>query len=154
MGGGGTIFVDEADSRCKTGPSASLACPNSKLEVYGGSNGSNLASMMTDYINDPANVEGTDPSRGKYATVNVFFWRYGEQAINATTDAGTLWLGPSNPNNIQRIILQKVRRFRFYTSTVSSSSVKGYFVSFLNGGGVPVIGPPSTIANTVLMMAD
>jgi hypothetical protein len=153
-GWGGTVFVDEQDSRCQTGPSASLACPNSKLEVYGGTGGSNVGSAMRDYISDPKYLEGTDPSRGNYATVNVFFWRYGEQDINATTNAGTLWLGPSNPDKIQRVILQKVRRFRFYTSTVSSSSATGYFVSSLNFGGVPTNGPPSTIANTVLTMAD
>lgn len=147
----GTVFVDETDSRCQTGPSASLACPNSKFEVYNGNNGSNLASMMMGYINDPANLEGTDPVQGNYATVTVYFWRYGEQLIIPLTNVGTLWSGPSNPNSIQRIILQKVRRYRFYTSSVASSSVRGYFVSFHNGAGTPQNGPPSTVANTVVM---
>jgi len=147
----GTIFVDETDSRCQTGPSASLACPNSKFEVYNGNNGNNLASKMTGYINDPANLEGTDPVKGNYATVTVYFWRYGEQDIIPRTNVGTLWSGPSSPNSIQRIILQKVRRYRFYISTVNSSSVRGYFVSFYNGAGTPQNGPPSTVANTVVM---
>jgi hypothetical protein len=147
----GTIFVDETDSRCQSGAGASLACPNSKFEIYNGNNGNNLASMMTGYINDPAHYEGTDPTLGKYATVNVFFWRHGEQNINAATNVGTLWSGPSNPNNIQRIIIQKVRRYRFYISTVSSSSVQGYFVSFFNPNGPPQNGPPSNVANTVVV---
>jgi hypothetical protein len=149
-GWGGALFVDEADARCRTGAGASLACSNSKLEIYNGNNGNNLAEMMTNYINDPAHLEGTDPVRGRYATVNVAFWRYGEQDIDPATDVGTLWTGPANPNTIQRAILQKVRRYRFYASTVSSSSVRGYFVSFYNGGGTPQDGPPSTVANTVV----
>jgi len=149
----GTAIVDEGDVRCQT---ANLACPNSKFEVYGGNMGNNIASEMNAYINDSARREGIDPVRGAYASINVFFWRYGEQGIVRATDRGTVW-GTSvteSPSTLQRIILQKVRRFRFYTSTVSSSSVKGYFVSFYNGGGVPQNGPPSTVANTVVMAAE
>jgi hypothetical protein len=115
--------------------------------------------MMTSYINDPANLEGTDPVLGKFATVDVFFWRYGEQSINPTTNVGTLWGKTADPMqervvDLQRVILQKVRRYRFYTSTVESSSVRGYFVSFYNADGTPQSGPPSNVANTVLMTTE
>jgi hypothetical protein len=142
----GKVFVDENDSRCQSATLA-LTCPNSKFEIYGGDMGSNIADMMRGYINDPAHREGTDPVRGAFATVNVFFWRFGEKNITTTP---TVWEGPANPNDVQRIILEKIRRFRFYTSTVSSSSVQGYFVSTYTAG-VPQNGAPSTIANTVVM---
>jgi Flp pilus assembly protein TadG len=142
----GTVFVDEFDSRCLSA-SLALTCPNSKFEIYGGDMGNNIADMMRGYISDPANLEGTDPVRGQFASVNVFFWRFGEQNIMTTP---TVWSGPNNPNTIQRIILHKIRRFRFYTTTVDSSHVQGYFVSIYTPG-VPQNGPPSTVANTVVM---
>ena len=147
----GKMFVDETDPRCQT---ADLACPNSKFEIYGGNTGNNMADMMRAYINDPTYLEGTDPVRGNYATVTVFFWRYGEQEP-FVNNVGTLWGNSANPltenpNNIRRVILQKVRRFRFYTSTVDSSAVRGYFVSFFNEG-TPQNGPPSAVANTVIL---
>jgi len=149
----GKAFVDESDVRCQEG-AASLACPNSKFEVFGGDMGSGVSSQMQAYINDPAHLEGTDPARGPYATITVFFWRYGEQNP-FTGDVGTIWGGTADPTrengpSIKRIILQKVRRFRFYTSTVSTSSVQGYFVSFFNDG-TPQSGPPSSVANTVIL---
>ena len=106
----GKAFVDEFDSRCQT---ANLACPNSKFEIYGGNTGNNMAEMMTAYINDPAHLEGTDATRGNYATITVFFWRYGEQEPFAG-DVGTLSGNTANPltenpNDIRRIVLQKVR---------------------------------------------
>jgi Flp pilus assembly protein TadG len=147
----GKAFVDESDSRCQT---ANLACPNSKFEIYGGNTGNNMSEMMTAYINDPAHLEGTDPVRGNYATIGVFFWRYAEQEP-FTGNVGTLWGNTANPlaenpNSIRRIILQKVRRFRFYTSTVSTSSVRGYYVSFFNDTQ-PLNGRPNSIANTVVL---
>ncbi len=152
----GTVFVDEFDTRCQEG-TASLACPNSKLEIYGGDTGNNMADMMRAYINDPANLQGTETGRGNFATIGVFFWRFGEQGINLATDSGgSLWGNSANPltenpNSIQRIILQKVRGFKFYTSTVSSSNVQGYYVSLFVANGTPRNGPPSAVANTVIL---
>ena len=149
----GTIFVDEFDSRCQEG-TATLACPNSRFEIYNGNNGNNLADMMRAYINDPANLQGTEPGFGNWATINVFFWRYGEQGINLATDSGgSLWEGPSHPADIQRIILQKVRGFKFYSiaSFPNNSAVKGYYVSLFVTNGQPQSGPPSAVANTVVL---
>jgi hypothetical protein len=144
----GTVFVDEFDSRCQT---ANLACPNNKFEAYNGNNGNNLVDMMRAYINDPAHLEGTDPTLGNFATINIFFWRYGEQNIDPATNVGTIWGGTANPttenrNYIQRVILQKVRGFRFYASNASipsNSTVKGYYVSLFVTNGTPQNGPPS-----------
>ncbi len=146
----GKIFVDENGANCQDGASNPLNCANSKLEVYGGDTGNNMADQMKAYINDPLHTEGNEPGLGNFATLNVFMWRYGEQNINTSTDVGSPWTNTDQPNQLQRIILQRVRRFKFYTDKVSSSSVQGYFVSFFNDS-TPQSGPPSQTANTVTL---
>jgi hypothetical protein len=60
-----------------------------------------------------------------------------------------LW-NNGNSNQLQRIIIKKVRLFHFNTVTVHSSSVTGYFVGFYTNNP-PQSGPPSNIANTVTL---
>jgi hypothetical protein len=123
--------------------------------------GANISSSMLSYINTFS--EGIDASCNcKFATLVAFFWRYGEQGIQETcpsppgtcsVDRGTVWGASGNPPKestaaLQRVILQKARRFRFNTSTVSSSSIRGYYVSFYTTNP-PINGVPSSIADTV-----
>jgi hypothetical protein len=149
-GWNGQIYLpNETDPNC-TDPTRIVAqCPNSRLEVFGGDLGSNISTPMLSYITNHG--DGIDPTCNcPGATVNVFFFRYGEQSINTTTNIGTIWNG-GNGNSLQRIIIEKVRRFRFNTSTVNSSSVSGYFVGFYSNNP-PQSGPPSNVANTVVMV--
>ncbi len=145
----GQLYLpNETDPNC-TDPSRIVqSCPNSRLEMFGGDLGSNMSTAMDSYI---TNYGTTDPSCGCMgATVAVFFWRYGEQSINTSTNIGTVWNNGQN-NKLQRIIVEKVRLFRFNTSTVQSSSVSGYFVGFFTNNP-PQSGPPSNIANTVTLV--
>jgi hypothetical protein len=160
----GQLFVDEANAACSNPSQIVAQCRNSRLEMYGGDMGSNISSQMFNYIN--AYSDGIDPSCNcKGATIAVFFWRYGEQDVAVTcpsppltcvVDQGVVWGGSANPSGESadylrqtgRIILEKARAFRFNTSTVSSSSVRGYYVSFYTNNP-PLSGPPSTVANTV-----
>jgi hypothetical protein len=138
---------NENDPNC-TNPSTIIqSCPNSRLELFGGDLGSNISTPINSYINQYGTVDRTCNCQG--ATVAVFFWRYGEQNINATTNIGTVWNNGSS-GSLQRIILEKVRLFRFNTSTVQSSSVSGYFVGFYTNNP-PQDGPPSNVANTVTL---
>jgi hypothetical protein len=145
----GQIYLpNENDANCTDPTKIVQNCPNSRLELFGGDLGNNMASAMDGYI---SNYGATDPTCNcQGATVAVFFWRYGEQNINTTTNIGTVW-NNGNSNALQRIIIEKVRLFRFNTSTVQSSSVTGYFVGFYSNNP-PQSGPPSNIANTVTLV--
>jgi hypothetical protein len=143
------------DARCaNTSPSPLpfANCTNSRLEVYNGTLGNNVGDAMRAFIS--ANAEGADTSGqnlGRYVTMNVFLWRYGESNINTSTDvASTLWTSGSS-SSIQRIILEQVRCFRFYENTVSNSDARGYYVSCLSDDP-PTNGGPSNVANTVALI--
>jgi hypothetical protein len=145
----GQIYLpNENDPNCTDPTKIVQNCPNSRLELFGGDLGNNMASAMDGYISNYGAPDPTCKCQG--ATVAVFFWRYGEQNINTTTNIGTVW-NNGNSNALQRIIIEKVRLFRFNTSTVQSSSVTGYFVGFYSNNP-PQSGPPSNIANTVTLV--
>jgi hypothetical protein len=141
-----------ADSRCANTTPSPLPfanCSNSRLEIYNGTLGNNVGGAMQYFIAN--NAEGVDASGrnlGRYVTMQVFLWRYGESGMNITTGvASTLWTNGSS-SSIQRVILDQMRCFRFYETTVSNSNADGYYVSCLSsdpGGN----GPPSNVANTV-----
>ncbi len=143
------------DARCASTSPSPLPfanCSNSRVEAYNGTLGSNVGDAMRAFIS--ANAEGSDVSGqnlGRYVTMNVFLWRYGESNINTSTDvASTLWTSGSG-SSIQRIILDQVRCFRFYENTVSNSDARGYYVSCLSNNP-PTAGGPSTVANTVALI--
>jgi Flp pilus assembly protein TadG len=145
----GQLYLpNESDPNCTDPSKVVQSCPNSRLELFGGDLGSNMATAMNSYITNHAVTDPTCNCPG--ATVAVFFWRYGEQNIDQTTNIGTVWNG-GNSNQLQRIIIEKVRLFRFNTSTVQPSSVSGYFVGFYSNNP-PQSGPPSNIANTVILV--
>jgi len=153
-GWSGQLYVDPNDATCTDSTKVVQQCQNSRLEVYGGDMGNNIASSMKSFIN--AHSEGIDPTCNcAYVTMPVFFWKYGEQNLNVTSNQGAL-CDPSgkgcNSNSVQRVILQEVRRFRFNTATVSGSSVQGYYVSFYNPNAPPSNAPPNGIANTVALV--
>jgi hypothetical protein len=142
----GQIYLpNENDPNCTDPTKIVQSCPNSRLELFGGDLGSNMASAMDSYITNYGTTDPTCNCPG--ANVAVFFWSYGEQNINTTTNVGTLW-NNGNSNQLQRIIIKKVRLFHFNTVTIHSSSVTGYFVGFYTNNP-PQSGPPSNIANTV-----
>jgi hypothetical protein len=143
-GWNGQIYLpNESDPKCTSSTRVVQECPNSRLEVFGGDLGSNISVPMNQYIANHPDSPGCN-----CASVNVFFFRYGEQNVNASTNIGTVWNGG---NGLQRVIIDKVRRFRFNTSTVQSSSVSGYFVGFYTDNP-PQDGPPNNIANTVTLV--
>jgi hypothetical protein len=160
----GHLYVNESDPNCINAAVVLQSCQNSRVELYPGDMGNNIAGAIANYIN--SHSEGTDPSCNcPFATLVVFFWRYGEQSINETcpsppgscsVDRGSIWgANPDrdHPNDLQRAILQKVRRFRFNTATAFNqqggrSSVQGYYVSFYSPSP-PMTGPPSGVANTI-----
>jgi Flp pilus assembly protein TadG len=149
----GQLYV--GDPRCSVNSPSILQfsnCTNSRLETYNGTLGSNVGNAMRAFID--AHAEGVDTSGqnlGKYVTMHVFLWRYGESNINTSTDvASTLWTGGSS-SSIQRVILDQVRCFRFYDQTVSNSNASGYYVSCLSTDP-PLAGAPNAVANTVALM--
>jgi hypothetical protein len=146
----GQLYLpNELDSRCTDPARVVQECPNSRFEVFGGDLGSDMAEGMRAYL--AAHTDGIDPRcTCPSGTVTVFFWRFGEQNINQTTNRGTVWNG-GNGNSIQRVIAQKVRRFRFNNSTIQSSSISGYFVGFYTNSP-PQDGPPNNVANTVALV--
>lgn len=144
--------LNVADSRCSVNNTAILQfanCTNSRLEVYNGTLGSNVGDNMRTFI--AAHAEGVDTSSmnlGRFVTMHVFLWRYGEADIDTSTDvASTLWTSGSSAS-IQRVILDQVRCFRFFEQTVSNSQANGYYVS-CPSNSPPTGGGPSTIANTI-----
>jgi hypothetical protein len=149
-GWNGQLYLpNESDPKCTDPARIVQECPNSRLEVFGGDLGNNVAQPMNDYVAN--HFDSIDPTCNcQSATVTVFFWRYGEQSINQTTNIGSVWNG-GNGNSIQRIIVEKVRRFRFNRSTIHSSSVSGYFVGFYSDSP-PQAGPPGSVANTVVLV--
>jgi hypothetical protein len=145
-GWNGQIYLpNEFDPRCTDPARVVVECPNSRLEVFGGDLGNNIAQPMNDYITNHI----VDPACN-CAEVNVFFFRYGEQNINTTSNVGSVWNG-GNGNSLQRVIISKVRRFRFSRSDIAGSSVSGYFVGFYTENP-PQEGPPSNVANTVTLV--
>jgi hypothetical protein len=145
----GQIYLpNETDPNCTDPSKVVQSCPNSRLELFGGDLGNNMASGMDSYISNYGTTDPTCNCMG--ASVAVFFWRYGEQSINTTTNIGTVW-NNGQSNQLQRIIIEKVRLFHFNTSTVHSSSVTGYFVGFFTNNP-PQSGPPSNLANTVTLV--
>lgn len=157
----GHLYVNESDTNCANSATILQYCQNSRVELYGGDMGNNIGTAMDNYID--GHSEGIDPSCNcNFATLPVFFWRYGEQGINETcpsppgtcvVDQGTIWGASGNPNkenanNLQRAILQEARRFRFNTQTATSSSVQGFYVSFYSSNP-PIDGPPSGVADTI-----
>ena len=137
-------------------------CTNSRLEVYPhGDGGANVSDPMRQYIDNPANTEGVDTSGqgfGKYATLQVFLWRYGEIDIDVTTNnSSRLWDGfqPGDKNDggkIQRVIVDQVKCFRFYDGTVDGSQASGYYVSCPSNTPTPGGGRPTADANFVALV--
>jgi hypothetical protein len=164
----GHLYVAENDPRCTDSQHHDIVkeCPNSRVELYQGTGGSNVGQPMRDYID--ADPEGVDPDDPKYnfRTVAVFFWSYAEENVQTScqtppgscvVNQGTLWKGPGNANNPQatgRAILSKVRLYRFMSdpAVTTNSSVAGYYVSFYNPNGSQSNGPPSVVANTVSLV--
>ena len=159
----GHLYINESDPNC-TAPTTPTqivrSCQNSRLELFNGDGGANVAGAMRDYIN--AHPEGIDPSCNcNYATLVVFFWSYADDtscptgpADSCVVDPGQAWSG-GNANTVQtngRVILQKARRFRFNTSSVAGSSASGYYVSFYDDTPPTADAPPSGIANTVTLV--
>ena len=124
-------------------------CTNSRLETYNGTLGSNIGNALTAFIDTHAQgVDTSSQNLGKYVTMYVFLWRYGEANINTSTDvASTLWTR-GNSTSIERVILEQVRCFRFYHQTVSNNNASGYYVSCLSTNP-PINGGLSAVANTV-----
>jgi hypothetical protein len=152
-GWNGHLYVpNESDPKC-TDPSRIVQqCPNSRLEMFGGDLGSNISVPLDTYIaNHPASPTCS------CADVTIFFWRYGEQSIDPGTNIGTVWNSQTKADKNstpQRIIVEKVRRFRFSTTGINSknNSISGYFVGFYNPGGTPGDGPPNNLANTAILV--
>src|SRR5262249_1826016 len=145
----GQLYLpNETDPNCTDPSKIVQSCPNSRLEMFGGDLGSNMATAMDSYITNYGTTDPTCNCMG--ATGPGFFWPSGGQNINTTTNIGTVW-NNGNTNQLKRIIVEKVRLFRFNTSTVQSSSVSGYFVGFFTNNP-PQSGPPSNIANTVTLV--
>jgi hypothetical protein len=145
-------------------------CHNSRLEIFEGDLGNNLAEAMEDYLDDHiagrSQICGHSGADNDFANVVVFTWRWAEQDSTrdslALTNAGKLWgyygsnaaslgIGNPQPNDIKRVILHRGLTFRFCRGDINNSNIRGYFVSFLTNLP-PTEGPPSPIANTVLLV--
>jgi hypothetical protein len=149
----GQLYV--GDPRCSVNDVSILqfsGCSNSRLETYNGTLGNNVGGAMRSFID--AHAEGVDTSGqnlGNYVTMHVFLWRFGERSINSATDvASVLWTSGSS-SQVQRVIVDQVRCFRFYSQTVTNSEARGYYVSCLSPDP-PINGAPSTVANTVALI--
>ena len=142
------------DTMCTNVSRVISSCPNSRLEMFGGDLGNNAADPMRAYLNSYPDQTLDPTCNCLSATVNVFFWRWGEQNIDVTTNIGSIWGNSSKDksNNLQRMVVDKVRRFRFNAQTIGSSSVSGYFVGFYVPNGTPSYGAPSNTANTVILI--
>jgi hypothetical protein len=150
-------------------------CTNSRVETFRqtagqGDLGQNIAGAMRDYIDmnkggnadDLCHFGGSNNSDNDYATVTVFFWRYGEQDTvsgnnsMALSDESRIWghfsdQFPDQENELKRIVISKAARFRFCRGDVASASVRSYFVAFVDPSQPPTGNPPSTVANTVAL---
>jgi hypothetical protein len=171
--------VKTDDARCRsldpTKPSTwSLAsCQNSRVEVDpSGDGGQNQAGDMRSYID--AHAQGVDTSGqnlGNYGQTQVFLWKYGEIGIDPVTNVGTsLYNGPppkpatDNGNKVQRVIIDQVSCFRFYTGTnsavqnskgtIDGSQASGYYTSCLGTTADPSGGAPSATANLVKLVPE
>jgi hypothetical protein len=151
----GQLYIpNENDPKCTNSTRVVAECPNTRLEVFGGNHGGNIAKSIYDKTTDTGYLktfnENPDPNDTHYyATIPIFFWTYGETSINSSTNRGTVAVGDPG----QRIILRLVRNFRFTTDTLAGSNIQGYYVGFYNpSGNWNPSNPPSNIANTVKLV--
>jgi hypothetical protein len=156
-GFGGQIYVpvdgDAKDPRCADYAQAAPNCPNARLETN--INGIGAGPMRTALLN-AINTGPIDPTCNcPGVTRAVLFWKYGEK-VDSSTNLGTSWDDIGHPSDksggLNRVIIDKVRNFRFNTSTVGSNYITGYFVSFYTNNP-PQGGPPSSTANTVSLVS-
>ncbi len=85
-----------------------------------GTSTSEIDNAMKDFITN--NRIGTAPgSLGDYADVTVVLWDYAEQAVNTSTNVGTVWSSGSS-NKIDRMMIAEARRFRFYVGHIGNGA--------------------------------
>jgi hypothetical protein len=126
-----------------------------KIEITDpGNQGNNFASQMLFYVN--AKPEGVDATWGNWRVVRVVLWEVGDRWHSGSgtfqcwpASAGPTCVGGSNPD---RITVSEIRCFKFYATWIDSSEVRGQQVSCEEPGGTPGGGPPSSVANTVVVV--
>jgi hypothetical protein len=166
-GWNGRVYVpNEDDPNCWDPTKVLTLCPNTRLETYGGNRAQNVSLGMDRYVAANAEADcGGITNLGRCATAAVFLWRFGEEAIitdptspNFNKDGdGVPWTGGANFNHGQRVVVARVRNFRFFEDTIESNAVQGFYVSMYCDPTVcppPTCPPtcgPSLIANTVIL---
>jgi hypothetical protein len=139
------------DHRCDTYSTAASTCPNARLEtnINGISAGDVRAGLTAAIMAGPI-----DPTCNCHSvTRTVIFWKYGEQNVNSN-NIGSSWddsVGDKS-NSLVRVLVDKVRQFRFNEQGISSNNITGYFVGYYTPNGNSNGGTPNAIANTVKLV--
>jgi hypothetical protein len=148
------------DHRCDTYSTAAQTCPNARLETN--INGISAGQMRTSLI-QAIQAGPIDPLCNCHSvTKTVIFWKYGEQPasgnqIDTTTNIGSTWddaiQSTDQSNALKRVIVDKVRQFRFNEQGIGPNYITGYFVGYYTPNGTSTGGTPNAIANTVKLVA-